>query len=295
MSLFDSKTWYVFNSTNLPGTTLSAGIFQDSNGAINMTEYGSLSSENWQLFYQQGVYFIRNYDYGAKYQLGITTNSMSVPKLYARSGALGQQWNIVQTEGGYRLVNGLWGNGSWLSLPSGWLMPAMASEKGGEAWIIRRNPSADATGPKGDDMYSTVEGLAIQTISSSSIAGPPSTSLASVTSATVSSTFSLAPTATLSNTAAAKNSTLQAGPIAGIAIGGVALLIGFLFTVLFLVRRRRRRAKQNPYELQGDPSSRATEKYAYRAELAEPPSELAGPPLRYEKEAGVAAVELPER
>ena len=92
---FSPKTFYKFINPNLPNASLSAGIFQDSQGAINLTASGSLSSENWQLFYQAGRYFIRNYDYGAGYQLGLTDSSRSTPKLYPRSGKVEQQWSII--------------------------------------------------------------------------------------------------------------------------------------------------------------------------------------------------------
>jgi hypothetical protein len=37
-----------------------------------MTQWGAYSSENWQLFFDSSIYFIRNYDYGADWQLGVT-------------------------------------------------------------------------------------------------------------------------------------------------------------------------------------------------------------------------------
>lgn len=138
---FDARTFYVFNSSILPSYTLSAGIFLDSNGVISMTELGSLSSENWQIFPQGGRYFIRNYDYGAKYQLGLTEQDRSIPKLYPRSGSLAQQWSIIQRSGGWEIVNGLWGNGTWLALPGAFpVAPSMNSGETGRFWTITQNP-----------------------------------------------------------------------------------------------------------------------------------------------------------
>jgi hypothetical protein len=137
---FDSKMFYTFSPVTLPQYSLSAGIFTTTNGAINLTALGGLSSENWQLFSQSGRYFIRNYDYGAKWQLGLTDDSRSVPKLYPRSGSINQQWTLNMVDGGWELVNGLWGTGTVLSLPQGWPIPAMRSEPGGGVWNITSNP-----------------------------------------------------------------------------------------------------------------------------------------------------------
>jgi hypothetical protein len=137
---FDSKMFYTLRNANAPKNALSAGIYTDTNGAINMTGFGAYSSENWQLFFQSGRYFIRNYDYGANWQLGITEESRSIPKLYKRSGSISQQWTINSVAGGWELVNGLWGEGTVFALPKDWLIPAMRSEKDGEAWNITSNP-----------------------------------------------------------------------------------------------------------------------------------------------------------
>jgi hypothetical protein len=53
------------------------------------TPPGSYSSENWQLFFQDGVYFIRNYDWGADWQLGVNSTDRSVPQMLEAAGLLG--------------------------------------------------------------------------------------------------------------------------------------------------------------------------------------------------------------
>lgn len=139
-SSFSAFTWYNFNSTNLFNYTISAGLGKNSNGATNMTPMRTYSSsENWQLFPQKGVYFIRNWDYGSEFQLGLSFADQSAPKLYARSGALGQQWTLKQVDGGWTLVNGLLGNGSSLVLDVGATAPVMKSGTAG-VWGIYRNP-----------------------------------------------------------------------------------------------------------------------------------------------------------
>jgi hypothetical protein len=137
---FDPKMFYTLNNLNLPNYTLSAGIYTDTNGATNLTAAGSYSSENWQLFFQSGRYFIRNYDYGAKWQLGLTEDSRSTPRLYPRSGSISQQWTLNKVDGGWEMVNELWGEGTTFALPKNWPMAAMRSEADGRVWNITSNP-----------------------------------------------------------------------------------------------------------------------------------------------------------
>ncbi|KAF2254671.1 hypothetical protein BU26DRAFT_143311 [Trematosphaeria pertusa] len=159
---FDSESFYTFHNTAMANLSLSSGIYQDTAGAINMTLEGSLSSENWQIYYQQGRYFIRNYDYG-DYQLALTESSRSVPKLMKRSGELGHQWTLTRKDGdGWQLSNGLLGNGSLLCLNQAYTgtVPGMQPSEAGANWEILINPSAGS--PKGSDLYRDVEGFEVR-------------------------------------------------------------------------------------------------------------------------------------
>ncbi|KAI8943240.1 hypothetical protein NX059_001262 [Plenodomus lindquistii] len=138
---FINKSFYLFECISQPGYTISSGKVRDSNGTLAMTiRHDYSSSENWQLFLQQDRYFVRNFDYAAGFQLGLTEDDLITPRLYARSGSLGQQWNIVSDGIGYRLSNGLLGNTSWLALPDGKATPSMQKEGSGLMWNITRNP-----------------------------------------------------------------------------------------------------------------------------------------------------------
>ena len=133
--------FYTLNNLVLPNYTLSAGITGGGPEAlINVTTYSITSSENWQLFYQSGKYFIRNYDYGAKWQLGLTEGDKSTPKMYPRSGGIAQQWTLNQVDGGWEIGNELLGNGNRLGMPRGWSIPAMRTENDGAVWNITSNP-----------------------------------------------------------------------------------------------------------------------------------------------------------
>jgi hypothetical protein len=160
MSEFDPRAFYRFANDAYRDNTLSCGIYQDSNGAINMTTFGSLSSENWQIYYQQGRYFIRNYDYGADWQLGLSGISRSVPRLMRRSGSLGQQWTLTRRDDGtWALSNGLLGNGSWLSLVAGNTVPGMQPSSTGASWDITINPSAQS--PRDPDSFVDVNNFEV--------------------------------------------------------------------------------------------------------------------------------------
>ena len=136
-SEFNPKTFYLLNNTSLTNYSLSAGIFLDTNGAINMTTSGAYSSENWQIFPQGGRFFIRNYDYGPNFQLGLTTESRGIPMLYPRSGSVTQQWSIMTTDGGWKLTNGLLGNGTALAITGDAI--SMRASNGGNVWEITQN------------------------------------------------------------------------------------------------------------------------------------------------------------
>jgi hypothetical protein len=137
---FDPKNYYTLSNPTQPDLSLSAGTNQDSNGAISMTPFSKRTSENWQIFTQSGRYFIRNFDYGSKSQLGATKDALDKPKLLPSDGTVGQQWTIVKVEGGWQLSNGLWRNSTALALGTGWTSPgSLASGEGGGVWGIDIN------------------------------------------------------------------------------------------------------------------------------------------------------------
>ena len=154
---FAPDVYYVFHNAFAPNSSLNAGQAQNTKGAIGMnTAWTFSSSENWQLYFQQGRYFIRNYDYGGQWQLGLTEESPVVPKLLKRSGGLGQQWTMErQDDGTYRFHNGLLGNTSALALAvRDNVQPGMQSAASGSKWEIIVNLSAKA--PKDPTMMQDV-------------------------------------------------------------------------------------------------------------------------------------------
>jgi hypothetical protein len=142
MALSPNKYYILFNPTLKDEAgiqyALHAGIYLKPFGVVGIAPM-SLSSQNWQLFPQGGRWFIRNYDYGPDYQLGLTTQGGGVPTLLRRSGSLGQQWSITPTDGGYRLTNGLLGNGTALAVPSQVVDIAMQAASVGTIWNITAN------------------------------------------------------------------------------------------------------------------------------------------------------------
>lgn len=132
-----------------------------------MTALGSLSSENWQLYYQQGRYFIRNYDYKADYQLGFDARSGSVPVMLRTSGDLGQQWTLTRVgDTTFTLTNGLFGNGTLLALVGGNTIPGMQPSSTGSQWDITINVSAGSPKDQDPDMMADVEDFEVCILSS---------------------------------------------------------------------------------------------------------------------------------
>ena len=137
-SPFNAKNYYRFFNSIYPNNTISAGVQYSVNGPINMTTQGTFtSSENWQIFYQSGLYFIRNYQAGAALQLGLTADQLSVPRLLYSSGGLGQQWQLNQrSDGTWRVTNMLVSNSSSLGIARGGLtVPAMDSSDADGHWV----------------------------------------------------------------------------------------------------------------------------------------------------------------
>jgi hypothetical protein len=105
LSPFDPKAYYRFSNAAYPYTGISTGFkYENTPPHLGLTPYGSRSSENWQIYRQRdnsgrSVYLIRNYDYGAALQLGLTEEVRAVPRLLPRSGDLGQQWRLQVVDG----------------------------------------------------------------------------------------------------------------------------------------------------------------------------------------------------
>lgn len=140
---FDPHMFYRIRNFNMPNYQLGSGIAADTYIPIELNIKGGLSSENWQLFYQAGRYFIRNRDYGPEYQLGLTDGDTGVPRLYRQNGTADQQWTVNQVVGGYEMVNELVGSASPFALRA--TSPAMRAQGTGgwpneTIWIIDDNP-----------------------------------------------------------------------------------------------------------------------------------------------------------
>ncbi|KAF2476434.1 uncharacterized protein BDR25DRAFT_339442 [Lindgomyces ingoldianus] len=252
VSDFDPKSYYTFHNDVSPNNTLSSGLQQNTKGAVNMTiQQVFSSSENWQLYLQQGRYFIRNYDYGGGYQLGLEETSPSVPRLLPRSGALGQQWSLTrQDDGTWKFTNGLLGNNSALALSTGNTVPGMQPSEKGTHWSIEINVSAKQ--PKDPEMYTDVKGFEVAVSSSSSIASTTTAtstggSIASATSAYNPSHTTPSLSTTLSSSTH-KSDSLKPGAIAGIVIGAVFLLVVIGLAAFHLMSRRKE--KKAPAELE---------------------------------------------
>jgi len=279
-SLFDSQAYYTFSNTQLSDSTISCGENFDTKGAIKMTQQGSLSSENWQLWYQEGRYFVRNHDYGANWQLGVSQSSLYVPLLLPASGDLTQQWEVTSLPGGALVLTSLaFAKSNNLSDTSGQLILAIAPQttnivmettqgQSGAQWLIDINESAghasvdmlknltDIQNPQIPVTTSTTSSSThVQTSKSTSTPTTlPSTTLPASSTANSSSSGSLSSTSSPSSTGSSSvtnhssNHTLSGGTIAGIVIGSLAglLLIIALLTLAYRRQRRRRLEATGP-------------------------------------------------
>ncbi|KAF2741299.1 hypothetical protein EJ04DRAFT_517871 [Polyplosphaeria fusca] len=282
---FDANAFYNFYNDVSPENTLSSGQGQDANGTLDMTEEKVFSSsENWQFYFQQGRYFIRNYDYGADWQLGLSKNSMSVPRLMRTSGALGQQWSLTKEDSGkWKLTNGLLGNDSALALSVGNTVPGMQPSAKGTHWDIVLNPSAGS--PQTPDMLEDVPNFEVSDpVTSSSVSATPSATSAPASPApTLASTSSPSAASSSASISSQSNTVppLSVGAVVGIAVGGAIVLVVMAFVSYRLWSRRKERGQR--VELGDEPKGQVEYyKHEERVELGGTPVVQKGEYFKHE-------------
>jgi hypothetical protein len=89
-SQFVQPNKYYLFSSDLLGSNYA--LAETDNGPFFVTPPSSQSSNNWQLFYQDPVFLIRNHDSLETTQLGLTEENPTVPTMLASSGDLKQQY-----------------------------------------------------------------------------------------------------------------------------------------------------------------------------------------------------------
>ncbi|KAF2440603.1 hypothetical protein P171DRAFT_104068 [Karstenula rhodostoma CBS 690.94] len=167
---FDPHSFYRFHHTNRANEDLR---IIDGTDDVDMLKFNTSSSENWQIYYQQGRWFIRPYASSVEgswkdYQLALMQDEKGnvgrLPKLVKRSGEQGQQWTFAQVDDGsggfgYKISNGLLGNTSFLALTGDGGPPGMQSSKEGTVWDMQVNRQAGD--PSMDNSYDDVEKFAV--------------------------------------------------------------------------------------------------------------------------------------
>lgn len=242
MSYFQENVWYrLININYMDNCTLSSGVGGNTNGTLEINDLGTYSSsENWQFYFQDGRYFLRNWDYRNEWQLGFN-GTRPTPQLMPIAEDASQQWLldkkdddtfIIKNEGmGDNMIFGL-----AIQNPT----PQMTTNSDLAAWLIDPNLSA---GDVPEEMLQSVRVVeATSTISVSSLVPTGSSTSGSATIATMTSDSS--PSAQDAGQQSSNNSDgLSTGAIAGIAIGAVAILV---LVGLFLFWRRLHKRKAAP-------------------------------------------------
>ncbi|KAJ9628358.1 hypothetical protein H2204_009333 [Knufia peltigerae] len=257
-NLFDSNSYYLLSSDRYPkGVYLNDGGHnpEDIPAALFLDSKG-VSSQNWQVFFQEGVYFLRNYDYGAGYQLALKTAADSKPQLLPSSGDLTQQWNItVWPDGTRKLVNMAVGVFQYLGVSNNSaadIIPVMNTAEDGSHWTFDINSSA---GEVSDAMASPMSSIAKATTT----AAATSTARSATTPATA--TESSTTVAPVVASATSKYNSLSGGVIAGIVVGAVAL-IAFLVAAFLVCSRKRKRARARQHTSSTIPPTVEASKYS---------------------------------
>ncbi len=107
------------------------------------------SSNNWQFFYQDGVCFIRNYDYSPPRwkpeQLEVVdiagTKSL---RFREASNTTGQQWSLSHwADGTWKITNALAGSGLHLGIDPGTKEAGLTTDQSYQHWILAPNKEVD--------------------------------------------------------------------------------------------------------------------------------------------------------
>ncbi|EYE91860.1 uncharacterized protein EURHEDRAFT_380784 [Aspergillus ruber CBS 135680] len=165
-SQFDPKRYYRISNT-VNNSTLALGVnATEPPPPLSITSIGKYRSENWQIFYDKGVYFIRNLDYESRYQLGLNASDQSTPSMMETGSGLGMQWNITTNSGDdsgvWELKNLLVGQANMLALGPSSLtkkVPVMNTNPTEGKWMIDINPSA---GDVADSMVSPFPSIEVE-------------------------------------------------------------------------------------------------------------------------------------
>lgn len=258
LPLTENNAYYSLSSDHYgPSFQLGDGHPNDPPGTLSLTQTG-YESNNWQIFYQDPIYLIRNYDYGAKYQLGIAEDSPTLPALLLASGDLTQQWNMtLWDDATFRLANMWLGNEQVLGIggKDDTRIPVMTAAQNGSHWSFAINLS-NLTSNLADDMLQSVslqavrwnhDSVCLLLVDANSLSQAPSststsTPLSTLASTTIFSTPAETAVATTTITAGSVSSSsrsISGGAIAGIIVAIVALALVVLGLLFFVWRRRR--------------------------------------------------------
>ncbi|KAJ5650480.1 uncharacterized protein N7484_004203 [Penicillium longicatenatum] len=253
-SAFDSTYYYRFSNTALGvNMTLAVGETNDPPNAPVLNLIRSFSSENWQIFYDQGIYFIRNWNYGATYQLGLTADERITPQLLATGPDLGMQWNLTMGEDGWIMYNMLLATDNMLGVDMSALnhtIPVMNTDTTGAQWSIDINNSAGKI--TNETMLQVFSPLPAATTT----LPVSSTRMATIPTSTLTSTSEVTSAQKMED--ASSSDSLSPGSIAGIVVSCVAS-IALILVIWFIIRRRRSQPqkqllgpqKDEPFQLEG--------------------------------------------
>lgn len=278
MSFFQENVWYrLININYMDNCTLSSGVGQNTNGTLEINDLGTYSSsENWQFYFQDGRYFLRNYDYRNEWQLGFN-GSRPTPQLMPIAEDAAQQWLLEKREDETFIIkNEGMGENMIFGLAIQNPIPQMTTNSDLAAWLIDPNLSA---GDVPEEMLQSVRVVeATSTISVSSLAptGASTSGAAIATTTTDSSSSAEDAGQQSSNTSAG----LSSGAIAGIVIGAVAVL-ALVGLVLFWQRSRRRNTAPPPAPVPVNEKDRHLESDSSIASA--PPPFLYKQPIVHEK------------
>ncbi|KAI9792902.1 MAG: hypothetical protein M1835_007581 [Candelina submexicana] len=231
---------YYYVSNLKPNITygLGAGSSVGDWGKLTLNVLPKFSSNNWQFFYQDGVCFIRNYDFRPPNQEPSQLEVIEVSgtkslRFQRASNTTGQQWTLSHWgDGTWKITNALAGSQFHLGFDNNTSKAALTTDESWQHWILA--PNVDVASLPDNSQFPNFNvpntTMAPEAVSSLPTAAKATTTIVLTTSAPL-----------------ICDSHITGGIVAGATIGGAVfgLLLAGLLAFVF---HRRRQQKSWPKE-----------------------------------------------
>ncbi|KAI9722705.1 MAG: hypothetical protein M1812_001636 [Candelaria pacifica] len=226
----DPRIYYYLLNIKLNTTYgLGAGSPIDNGGKLRMNVLPKFSTNNWQFFYQDGVCFLRNYDYRPPNNEPSQLEAVDIAgtkslRFKRASNTTGQQWTLSHwADGTWKFTNALVGSGLNLGIDPNTTEPAFTTDETWQHWVMA--PNVDVATLPDDNQFPSFN-VPNTTVTREAVSSVPTVTISSTTSP-----LTITPSPVC-------NPGITGGAIAGITIGGAVFGLLLASMVAFVLHRR---------------------------------------------------------